>query len=789
MITNNPSDESDAASASVETAAGAVQSATSSGNPAGVRVPAMVEVGGQTAQLAGAMGGGEVAQTIQQVGNAAQAAVGTLSSGSAVGTVEGMANATGVVAGLAGAPVVQEIAGHVDTAIAAGSAVRNLRRNAPSSPALAQGDQGGLVAGGGPLPEVSFSISVEGWLPYRVQLTERLSGFYEATIELLSSGEDAQPRELLEQRATLTLARGPNPPQCTHGVLRAVRMLPGHAGQIRVEVKLVPELWELSQRTHYRIFQGVSALGIVREVLHDADQMYAGDQLEFIGDESLHPTRDYCVQYGETDLAFMTRLLEDEGLSFYFKQGEEHEILVIHDGARTDRYVQASIAGDSVLSISAQGAATSYAEHATDAVWEESLRPTSQQSRDFDFTRPQNLNQDLTQRKAVEGRTSRRRLHEYPGTFIFHGYDDSNRAYSSSSSTRAAEVRLQAEQADGARLQLTTNALGLRPGCRVSLSGHRLASLDQAYLVTAVTHEASNPQALHHDPNATSADETSRYENLVEAIPLSVVYRPPRVTPRPIVHGVQTAIVTADRDSAEEIHVDHHGRILVRFHWDQDDLRTEAQRSQRTSCWVRVSQPWAGGGMGAFTIPRVGMEVVVTFVDGNPDRPLVTGCVYNGGSRSSLDLPARKTHTSFRSESSPRTAGAGGYSELTFEDAAGSELLRLRAQHDMTTDVLNVQTNTIGSNRTTTVGASGASLDKLEVTGKIEIKATDEIQISAGNKLILFVDKSYVEILKNKVTASYNNTAKVCILENEIFVESSAGDVHVNGQKVYLNCK
>ncbi len=526
------------------TAVGAIP--TPPGVPPGVSVSAAMGGVGGAAQIAGALGGGEVAQTVQQVTGLTQTAMGVLSSGGPVEALGGVAGVTGSVAGLVGAPAVQQAAGYVDTAIAAGSAVRNLRRNLPPNPSAGLVDDAAALLGGAPLPEVSFSFSIQGWLPYRVRMTERLSGLYEATIELLSEEEVGQPRELLEQRATLTLARGGHPPQITSGILRNVRMLPGHAGQMRVEVKLVPELWELSQRNHYRAFQGVSALDIVKELLDDADQMYAGERFEFVGDESQHPAREYCVQYGETDLAFLMRLLEDEGLSFYFKQGEDRETLVVHDGVRTDRYPRASIVGDRALSISARGAATSHAEHATDAEWEESLRPTSHQSRDFDFTRPHNLNQDLTQRKAVEGRSSRRRLHEYPGTFTFHGYDDSNRAYSNSSSTRAAEVRLQAEQAAGARLQLSTNALGLRPGYQVPLAGHHLASLDQPYLVTGVTHEAYNPQALQHDSETTQADESSRYENLAEAIPLNVVYRPPRVTPRPIVHGVQTAIVTAE---------------------------------------------------------------------------------------------------------------------------------------------------------------------------------------------------------------------------------------------------
>ncbi|MFO0647715.1 MAG: type VI secretion system tip protein TssI/VgrG [Polyangiales bacterium] len=753
--------------------------------------------------VATAVGAPTIAATI----GGAEAAISGMSrvatQGISASSVANIASTTIAATGVL-PPQAQQAAELLDTAISAGSSARALLQNRPGLNVPPQA-AAALAEAGAPIPEVDFAFSLSGWSVHRVEIEERMSGLYEGTLDLLSTEEFPQPRSLLGERATLTLSREGGTPHFTTGVVRSIQRLSALNNQVRVRVKVVPELWDLTQRTHCRTFQNLNVIGILREVLRDAENMYPGERLDVRANESLHPLRDCCVQYNETDLAFVMRLLEDEGLTFFFEHAEDEETLVIFDGIEATSYEEAQIVGGSTLQVGTHGAATSNTEHATNVDWAEELRPTSYQSRDWDATRPQLLEQGMTHRKSAGSSSSRRRLHEYPGRHVLHGYHDGQRGYTNSNGSRLADIRLQSEQVDGARATVSTNAPGMRPGLRFHLDGHADPSLDQTYLITSVVHRALNPQAVAHEVERRPATDEERYQNIAECIPTSTVFRPQRVTPRPVIHGSQTAIVSAERDSNEEIHVDHHGRVLVRFHWDQDELRTESQRRERSSCWVRVAQAWAGGGMGAFTLPRVGMEVVVSFLEGDPDRPLVTGCVYNGTARSHLDLPARKAHTTFRSESTPRASGNGGHNELTFEDEAGRERLYLRAQHNMDSVVLNnetasvggTQVNTITGNRTTDVGSRGGehpapSSDTLRVAKNVLIDAGQEIKLVVGKSSITVWDGTIkVEIGgdNSPLSSVILTGGTIHVAANDDITVMAKNHISIDGLAgLYLNC-
>src|SRR3989441_2894407 len=244
-----------------------------------------------------------------------------------------------------------------------------------------------------------------------------------------------------------------------------------------------------------------------------------------------------------------------------------------------------------------------------------------------------------------------------------------------------------------------TNCARLTPGHTFEIGGHPRKDYNGKYLIVGAQHHGSQPQALGRE----GAGSASSYSSSFTCIPADVPYRPPRITPRPMAQGAQTAVVVGP--SGEEIHTDEHGRIKVQFHWDR-----EGKKDENSSCWIRVAQPWAGPKWGSLFIPRIGWEVVVEFMDGDPDQPLVTGSVYHADNPPPYSLPGDKTKSTIMSNSSK---GGGGSNELRFEDAKGSEEIYLHGQKDWNVVIENDESDTIGGNPTVPVGKGDAvSLDR-----------------------------------------------------------------------------
>jgi type VI secretion system secreted protein VgrG len=291
-----------------------------------------------------------------------------------------------------------------------------------------------------------------------------------------------------------------------------------------------------------------------------------------------------------------------------------------------------------------------------------------------------------------------REVFEYPAGLTIGEY--SNPRYTAEDGAVQSRLRREGHAQGDRTFRGDGYVTGFAAGMRFELEGHGDAALDAKYVLTRVEHEGFAPEEITSDANDTAAQE--RYRNTFTCAAEDVVFRPARVYPKPKVGGVQTATVTGP--AGEEIYTDEHGRIKVQFHWDR-----EGARDEKSSCWVRVMQPWAGAGWGFVWIPRIGMEVVVQFLEGDPDRPLVTGCVYNGQNTPPYALPDEKTKSTIKSNSSP---GGGGSNEIRFEDLAGAEEIYLHAQkdfnevveHDHTTRVKNHHTNTVDVNDTESVG-------------------------------------------------------------------------------------
>jgi type VI secretion system secreted protein VgrG len=598
---------------------------------------------------------------------------------------------------------------------------------------------------GSTLPDVELFFASEGhdedlWHVTHASIVEELSALYECRLDLLTTDPDITPSQLVGRRATLRVVRA-GLERRFHGVVRRVecrrRFVDDRAA---VQLVLVPALWLLSRRTNSRVFHQADALAIVRRVLDDAG-LYAGDALEV---HALDPAtrsykpREYCVQYRETDLDFVRRLLEDEGLAFYFAHdAAASERVVVVDGALASlsstyadvptvdgrRQVRLLPGGYRLLLPyeSVESLARTDEVHATGVVL-----------RDFDFTNALN-SAAVTAERPRGAAPSALTAYEYPGAYTFVDLDDPRLATAlgvrrpappadalpqcdEHSGARAADVRYEELRARDSVYAGQSNVTGMAAGRVFFLDDANAGDAEQDYLVTRVEHEIDGPHDVLATARPSGSAQAERYRNRFACLPRATTFRPARRTPRPAIHGVQTATVVGR--SGDEVLTDPYGRVKVQFHWDREHTCERNDRHHYAAavdgptsdperlCWVRVAQAWAGAGFGAMFIPRVGMEVVVSFLDGDPDRPLVVGCVYNNANPPPYDLPAHATVSTLQTRTTPASDGAPGFNELRFEDAAGAEEVFVHAQRDLNEVVRRNHTARIDADEEIVVGAN-----------------------------------------------------------------------------------
>jgi type VI secretion system secreted protein VgrG len=505
----------------------------------------------------------------------------------------------------------------------------------------------------------------------RFEMVESISGLFELEVDLACANRELDLGGALRKPALLTMlgVHDGEAARHVHGILQSASQGRQDERVGLYHVRVVPQVWPLLHRRDCRIFQDMDTRAIFEEVLKGAGVPSSG--FRFALAES-PPVRGYCVQYRETDWDFVRRLLAEDGMFHCFEHTADGHVLVIGDG--TSAY--AAIPGDPAVLFDDE-------ESAGDRDVVRSFRSTQQLTpgkftvRDFNFATPD----DSLEGQASAG-ASDLEVYEFPGR-----YDAPALA------RRAAKLRLQAYQALQRRGEGESGCPRLTPGHTFDLSSSTGALRDDVqrkYLVLSVRHRGEQPQALE----LSGAGMNSRYTNAFECIPADVPYRPAEWPLRPEMRGVQTAIVVGP--AGEEVHTDEHGRVKVQFHWDR-----KGKRDENSSCWVRVSQLWAGQGWGAMWIPRIGHEVIVDFIEGDADRPIVTGRVYHGNNQPPYPLPDKKTASTIKSDSSP---GGGGSNELRFEDQKGGEEVFLHAQKDWTIAVLNDKNQTVGNNETLSVG-------------------------------------------------------------------------------------
>ena len=526
----------------------------------------------------------------------------------------------------------------------------------------------------------------------RLEGSEGLSELFEFRIDALSEKSNIDFNSAIGVNCAVSISSY-GKTRDINGMLVATQWTGMQHNLYSYRLVLRPWLWMLSRSGGCRMFKDKTVPQIIKEVFdgHGAIAKFSS-KLE----DSDHPKRKYCVQYRESDLNFVCRLMEEEGIYYYFKHSaEKHELFMTDSRAGHENKLN----GEALPYRPVTGRQRRKEEQVFNWFTERTFNTGKIVLKDYDFKEPGN---QLLSEKVHGGgyKNAEMEMFDYPGRYKEGKLGDT-----------LAKVRLEAEQGADKHCQATGDAINLVPGYMCKLAEHPEASLNSRYLILRATH------TFVSDAYSSTAqlDAEEVYTGHYEFLPADIPYRAPLITPRPVVHGPQTAVVVGEGD----IDVDVDGCIMVKFHWDR-----EGKDSRR----VRVAQVWSGNKWGGIYIPRVGQEVIVQFVEGDPDRPMVIGTVYNEDNKTPYPLPKEKTISGVKSRSSP----SGGYNEFVFDDKAGSELVRLHAEKDMGAVIEHDEKREVKNDQHIDIGND----QKIDVGNTLKITAGTLIELVVGESKI-----------------------------------------------------
>ena len=582
-------------------------------------------------------------------------------------------------------------------------------------------------------PDPGFEVLFDGMV-----MTEEFGRPFLIQLDLSSKTLKGDPTSMLGSSVTVTLSDAQHQnKRYFNGILARVGYAGLIAGTYRYHIELRPWIWLLSRVHDCKIFQKKSVWDIITSVFRDATFSAFEDKRQ---NQAGSTVLEYCVQYRESSFDFVTRLMEQHGIYYFSKHSDGENKLILADDPGSHTAVAAKIPFYAM-----QTEQRAVQDHIEEWRADTLLQPGAYTYRDYNFTTP---SADLTAKSlhAGEHPYGSYEIYDYPGPYE-----------TAADGQKLADIRMQDITA---RIQVfhgKTNARSIGAGVKFTLDKFIDATLNKEYLVTHAT--TSVTMAVGNSD--TRGNQVDSYRTEFEAIVGTTPFRLDQRTKRPMIRGPQTAKVVGE--SGEEITTDKHGRIKVKFYWDR-----ASGEDENSSCWIRVAQSSGGAGWGSSFIPRHGMEVVVEFLEGNPDRPLVTGVVYNATQTKPYELPANKTRTVIKSNSSK---GGGGSNELRFEDKKGEEEVFFHAQFDYNKVVLNNETHTITKDSTSTVKEGNRAITVTQ--------GNDSKTVSAGNH------KMDVSAGKSDVTAAQSITMTVG--GNSIKIDTSSITMTVGGTSVKMD--
>jgi len=526
---------------------------------------------------------------------------------------------------------------------------------------------------------------------HQMSAREEMSRLFEYRLQLLSSKEDVNLDEILGKNVTIKLGLAEDETRFFNGYVTRFALGGMHGRYHRYIATVRPWLWFLTRTADCRIFQEMTAPDIIKAVF--GDHPAADFKLELTGS---YRKRTYCVQYRETDFNFVSRLMESEGIGYYFRHTDGHDTMVLTDS--TSKHS----AADACAKLSFVGPDEQVKpdlEHITAWDCSREIQPGVYVHDDYDLERP---SVELKTNKVLprKYKPSDYEVYDYPGEYLEKADGEQYAA------VRIDELGSQFELAHA-----LTNARGLAVGSLLTLEDHPRPDQNREYLVVGASYELT-----FGDYESLPETAGTAYRCSFAAMPSSQQFRPKRDTPKPFVQGPQTAVVVGP--GGEEIFTDKYGRVKVQFHWDR-----RGKKDDKSSCWIRVSHPWAGKGWGAVSTPRIGQEVIVDFLEGDPDQPIITGRVYNAEQMPPYELPANKTQSGMKSRSSSG-GGAANFNEIRMEDKMGSEQLFIHAEKNQDIEVEKDETHWVGHDRKKTIDNDETTLVKHDRTETVDNNET-----------------------------------------------------------------
>ncbi len=526
----------------------------------------------------------------------------------------------------------------------------------------------------------------------RFTAQEALSTPWEVGITLVSEAADISPETVIGSDASLTLL-GSNTPGYFHGKVWQFRRQTQGKRLTKYQLTLRPALAWLDLGRNQRIFQHRSVPDIIRELFRE--QNIASDQVQWKLTAAYQP-REYCVQYGESDLRFIQRLLGEEGIHYHFTHSEKDSRLILSDhpsgwgtGLNTVQYKPGTgqAADDDTLQ-------SFLVRHSVSAI--------ATSHRHFDFHKPVQLIDAHAQTPVTTDSQSQIGAGSNTiNSHLNHYWFQSDESASSLASVRA-QRHLEALQRECVTAQGGGNLPQLHSGWLLPVTGHPRSEFNLNWLLTRLSVNGEQPQVLEEFSGGQS-----RLVCQFSAVPWDTPWRPDFEQQKPKLCGVQTATVTGPK--GEEIYTDEFGRVKVQFHWDR-----EGKKDEKTSCWIRVMHDWTGNGYGVVRLPRIGQEVQVSFEEGDPDKPLITGCLHNAEQKTTWEQPTHMTRSGLRTASTP---GGQGANELRFEDKKGHEELRWQAEKDWDAKIKASSHTQINGNHERAIGGN----DYREVRGELHV--------------------------------------------------------------------